>query len=53
MGFTMDDPYDMSGGYIQVLQILLNDPSNFGGQGVEKRITMHYVVLTYNLKSEK
>jgi hypothetical protein len=46
MGFTMDDPYDMSGG-------LDSSTIELWRAGGRKRNTMHYVVLTYNLKSEK
>jgi len=53
MGFTIDDPYDMIGGLDLSFKIFVEHPIELWRAGGKKRNIMHYVVLTYNLKSEK
>jgi hypothetical protein len=57
MGFTMDDPYDMirmtgAGARFKYCKFV-EHPIKLGRVGGRKRNTMHYEVLTHNLKSEK
>jgi hypothetical protein len=50
---TWHDPHDMSGELDSSTKFFVEHPIELWRAWGRKRNTMHYVVLTYNLKSEK